>query len=556
MSSDTVRSEWLPSTLQALAVLTVGALLARLIFLGERVAHWDEGRVAYWILRYIETGEWSYSPILHGPFFVHVNEAVFGLLGPSDFSMRLIVAIVGGLAPLSAWLFREHLRDGEMLALGFFLAANPILLYYSRFMRNDLLLAAFMIAALGCFVRLLDTHNPTYLYAGVGLVALAFTTKENVLVYLVTWLGAAALLLDHRLFVARDRGLDWATELRVRARNAAEDAWRWKGHLLVAFVEFLAIIVYFYAPRAAGSSDPGFEKLAANPALLPAVVEEATVGSWQSFWSLWVNGPHQDHAYLPFLIDYLRTLEYGAIVLVTLAVVGFVVDRYRRGGPRDVVAFASYWGFVSILGYPLVTDIKAPWATIHAVAPLAIPAAVGLALLVRWGLEAYDDEDAVGVALVVLLVAILVGNVAATAVGAVYTDPTSQENELVQYVQPEPEMRATLEAMQTAVEGPGNPDVLFFGDGYGEDNWHDRLPLPWYIEKWDAERAVAVNRTVFEEKREDEWDGEIPAVVIVHPDDELAIESYLDGYERHERYMATHSKKVVVYIDTDRAGDG
>ena len=552
MSSDRVRNEWLPSTYQALLVLTVGALLARLVFLGERVAHWDEGRVAYWILRYMETGDWSYSPILHGPFFVHVNEVIFGLVGPSDYSMRLIVAIVGGLAPLSAWLFRERLRNREMLALGFFLAANPILLYYSRFMRNDVLLAVFMIAALGCFVRLLDTHSPVYLYAGVGLVALAFTTKENVLVYLVSWLGAAALLLDHRLFVARDRGLDWAGELRIRTRNAAEDAWRWRGHLLLVFVEFLAIVVFFYAPRAAGSSGPGLEKVVANPGMFPAVVYEATVGSWMSFWGLWVGGSHQDHSYLPYLIDYLRTLEYGAVVLVALAVVGFVADRYRRDGPRDVVAFASYWGFVSILGYPFVTDIKAPWATVHAVAPLAIPAAIGFALLVRWGLEAYDDDDTIGVTLVALLVLILVGNVAATAVDAVYTDPASDENELVQYVQPEPEMRATLNAVHAAIEQPGNPDVLFYGERYGEDNWHDRLPLPWYLEQWDAERVVATNQSELESKRDGEWGGEIPAVVITHESDEDSIRPYLEDYERHERYMATHSKKVVIYVDTDR----
>ena len=551
MSYDSNRLKLDSPVALSLVLLTAGALLARLVFLGERVAHWDEGRVAYWILQYAETGNWDYTPILHGPFFVHVNEFLFGLLGHSDGIMRLVVALVGGLLPLSAWLYREHLSDLEMVTLAFFFAANPILLYYSRFMRNDVLLAAFMLFGLGFFVRLVDTRRPAYLYAGVAMVALAFTTKENVIVYLVTWLGAAALLLDHRLFVARDRGMDWARELRIRLRNATEDAWRWRAHLLVAFVEFLAIIVFFYAPRAAGSDEPGLEKLASDPQLLPAVVREATIGSWQTFWSLWVNGPHQDHEYLSFLFDYLRTLQHGALVLVALAVVGFVVDRYTEGGPSDLVAFASYWGFVSILGYPLVTDIKAPWATVHAVAPLAIPAAVGLALIVRWGLEAFDDEDSVSVALVALLLLLLVGNVAATAVGSVYLHPEERENELVQYVQPEPAMGETLDAMHAAISGNDGPDVLFYGAEYGEDSWHDRLPIPWYLESWDAERVNAVNRTVLEEKLDGELDGELPPVVITDSSEEDEIEPYLDGYERHERFMATYQKKIVVYVETN-----
>jgi predicted membrane-bound mannosyltransferase len=145
-----------------------------------------------------------------------------------------------------------------------------------------------------------------------------------------------------------------------------------------------------------------------------------------------------------------------------------------------------------------------------------------------------------------------VGSVAATAVGAVYTDPASEENELVQYVQPEPEMRATLETMHAADEKPGNPDVLFYGETYGEDNWHSRLPLPWYVEQWDAETVVAANQSELEAKRDGEWDGEIPAVIVTHPSDESSVEPYLDGYERHERYMATHTKKVVVYVDAER----
>ena len=64
----------------AVAAATLLALLVRFAFLGDRVFHWDEGRVGYWILQYQATGEWEYRAIVHGPFLFHVNEFLFGVL--------------------------------------------------------------------------------------------------------------------------------------------------------------------------------------------------------------------------------------------------------------------------------------------------------------------------------------------------------------------------------------------------------------------------------------------------------------------------------------------
>jgi uncharacterized protein (TIGR03663 family) len=209
-------------TLAALLAVTALSLAIRLYGLGSRIAQWDEGRVAYWVLRYQETGAWEYRPIVHGPFLFHVDKWVFTLFGANDFTMRLVVAVVGGLLPLSAWLFREHLRRDELVALALVFAANPLLIYYSRFFRNDVLLAAFMVFSLGLFVRAYDTRAPKYLYGGAAMLALGFTTKENALVYPLCWLGAGALLLDHRLFRISERARRATASARDRARAATD----------------------------------------------------------------------------------------------------------------------------------------------------------------------------------------------------------------------------------------------------------------------------------------------------------------------------------------------
>ncbi|MFW5956068.1 MAG: flippase activity-associated protein Agl23, partial [Halorhabdus sp.] len=190
----------LDSPPRALALVVVLALVLRLAGLGVRVAHWDEGRVGYWILRTAATGHWEYRPIIHGPFVQHVTRWLIGVVGPSDFTMRFPVALIGSVLPLSALLFRTRLRDSETIALGLVLALNPLLLYYSRFMRSDLPVAAFSFVALGALVAAVDTDRRRYLHLAVISFALALTAKENSILYLLSWLGAGTAVLGAWIF--------------------------------------------------------------------------------------------------------------------------------------------------------------------------------------------------------------------------------------------------------------------------------------------------------------------------------------------------------------------
>ena len=165
----------------AVVAVVVAASAARFYRLGARTAHFDEGRVAYWVLDYAASGNVRYRPIIHGPFLQHVTEVVFGVLGPTDFSMRLVVAAVTGLFPLAALLLRERLRDVEVVALAALWAFTPVVLYYSRFVRGDPLVAAFAVTAFALFVRTVDTGRRRYFYAGVGFLA-----------------GSAAVVADYR----------------------------------------------------------------------------------------------------------------------------------------------------------------------------------------------------------------------------------------------------------------------------------------------------------------------------------------------------------------------
>ncbi len=568
----------------AVVAITLFGLLARLVFLGERIAHWDEARVGYWILNYLETGTFEYQPIIHGPFLQQVNRPIFAVFGANDFTMRVVVAVLGAALPLVALLLRHRLRNEETVALALFFAVNPVLLYYSRFMRSDIPLAVFMLFALGFFIRALDTRKFRYVHLGTLSLALGFTTKENVLIYLVTWVGALVLLADHRLFLERGIPDRWRDRLDFSPRNTVQSAlgrvrsgraaltpnggWtvrrlrRWIPHTLLAFFEFFVIIVYFYAPRTDGEQ-PGFNTLLAEPATLPAVVEEATIGSWNAFYSLWVGGGHQDHAYLPFLADYLETLALAAGALCVLAVVGFIVDRYSGGRPRDLVAFCFYWGFVSILGYPVITDIQAAWTTVHAIVPLAIPAAVGVGLLYRRGQRALVVDDKIAAGAVAVIFLIIIGQVTFVAVNTVYLHPQSEDNVLVQYAQPIDDIRPTIQDMAALSAQNEGTDVLIYGEYFVAETpgsrkpfctgekWFNLLPLPWYMNAHNMNVSCARTNATFENKTNES----APPVVIGLTADREYLAAHLEGYDQRIYVMRTQDTQktnTTFFVDESR----
>ena len=557
--------------LLVLAALAAVALALRLVALGERVMYYDEAWFGYWVLRFVDTGAWAYRPTLHGPFFARVNPSVFGLLGPSEFSGRLVVAGIGGLLPLVAWLFRERLRDAEVVALGALLALNPILLYYSRFMRKDLPLAAFMLLTLGLVVRFADTRRPRYLYGAALSLGLAFGTKESVLLWLLTWLGAGVLLVDRRLLVARTASPDGA---RAAARDlldrAAAGVRRWGHHVAGATLCFLVVVLYFYAPRAPAGGGPGlWNALGGQFGQLPAVVSGGTVDAAAALWDHWVTGYKQDHPYLPYLQDTLRTLAAGAPAVCVLAVVGFLHDRYVGDGPRDLVALGFYGGAASALGYPLANHFPVPWSTVHAVAPLAIPAAVGAVVALGWvhnGARDLLDGPAgvpalrgglVGVAVVALVV-----SSALTGATATYLEPHESPkhlpgetadggSELVYYAQPPASLRRGTDAIAAAAASGGDDlDVLYVGDALAGDEsamdrppetgaWYARMPLPWYTEATGAD--------VESVRQASEIRGR-PPVVVATPDAASQVAEELPTYRSFDQPLDDAGDRSVVFF--------
>ncbi|PSP71053.1 TIGR03663 family protein [Halobacteriales archaeon QH_8_67_27] len=549
--------------------LVVAGALVRLVLLGARVAHYDEGRVGWWALYFLESGQFEYRYIIHGPLVQHVNKFVFAGLGANDFTLRLFVALVGALLPLSALLFREHFERNEIVGAAFFLALNPLLVYYSRFFRSTLLAAAFAFVAFGLVVRAYDEWSVRYVHAAVVFVALAFTAKENAAVYLLVWIGASALLLDQALFrTGGDRsGFERVRDRinRFDRRPAVEYLADFVWHLAVAVVLFLAVTLYFYAPREPSAEAVGFWQAVGNPALFPDLFGR-TLDDVVEGYSYWFGGTTDAgcrkeniiDAYLCFLGQELQAIAQAAFALVAMALVGFLAERYGRANQRNVVLFCAYWGFVSILGYPLGTDIANAWIAVNALVPLALPAGVGLALVVDRARDSlHGDSVRFGVTVFVLL--LIAGYMGLAMAEGVYLDPASEENELVQYAQPADDFRPAMSVLRDHAADHEGTDVLVVGSSYVRDSPRsggieprcssigDTLPLQWYIEAYGAQGDCIGSA---EEASQQLESGSVDPLLVVAPQRlQNDLGPALGGYEAEVHGLRTYGSKAVFFVD-------
>ena len=178
----------------AYATLVLASLAARLWDLGSRAMHHDESLHALYSYNLSVGDGYQHNPMMHGPFQMEATAGIFLLLGDSDFTARLLYALAGtALVGLPFFLRRRLGRTGALLAATM-LAASPAMFYFSRFARNDILVAVWTLGLVIVVWRYLDEGKTRYLYWASGLLALAFATKESA--YVITTILGSYLLVE------------------------------------------------------------------------------------------------------------------------------------------------------------------------------------------------------------------------------------------------------------------------------------------------------------------------------------------------------------------------
>ena len=119
--------------------------ISRLWALGARVMSHDESlHVHYsWLLA---TGKgFVHNPMMHGPFLFEATALMNVLFGASDFTSRLVPVILGVFVAIFVpQLLKQWLGRFGTLAASILLLISPFVLYYSRYIRHDMQVIAWL----------------------------------------------------------------------------------------------------------------------------------------------------------------------------------------------------------------------------------------------------------------------------------------------------------------------------------------------------------------------------------------------------------------------------
>ncbi|MCG3199385.1 MAG: Virginiamycin B lyase [bacterium] len=166
--------------------MVILVLVTRFAQLGWQGFHHDESIHSFyaWKIANEGPGTYKYNPVYHGPFLYHWGAIFFtGLkktfLHDTDASARAPYATIGVWLALGFLLLGKRLGWGTCLLVSGLLTLSPVVTYFSRFARDDVYMAGWLVGQIAFGSLYLWTGKVRHLTLVAFFLALAYCTKEN-----------------------------------------------------------------------------------------------------------------------------------------------------------------------------------------------------------------------------------------------------------------------------------------------------------------------------------------------------------------------------------------
>ena len=169
----------------AYALLFLVGLGMRLVRLGDQAVHHDESLHGYFGYQIAIGNEYEHSPLTHGMFLFELIAGIFFLFGDSEFTLRLGMVLFGSALILVPLLLRKQLGDVGALLTSVMLTFSPALFYFSRFARNDILMAVFIALLVVAMWRYVEERRYRWFYISAAVLGLSMATKESAYIFVV-----------------------------------------------------------------------------------------------------------------------------------------------------------------------------------------------------------------------------------------------------------------------------------------------------------------------------------------------------------------------------------
>jgi uncharacterized protein (TIGR03663 family) len=430
--------------LVAAGYVLIAAAALRLIALGLKPMHHDEGVNGFFLMNLLRHGVFQYNPEnYHGPtlYFLTLPLAfVADKLGALDSLVLRLVTVAFGVG--TVWLvllLRRYVGAFGALAGAALVAVSPACVFYSRYYIHEAPFVFFTLGIVVAALKFYETGAASYLLLASASAAMLFATKET------AFISAGTLALAWACAFA------WVYLAGgARARNRAESGlakFVSGGQAPLAVLGSLALFAFLWV------------------LFYSSFFTYSKGVFWDSFkaFDLWsktgMSAFHEKPAY-----TYVKWLFEEESPVLLLAGAGTLAALFERRKNRFAV-FACAWAFGLLAAYSII-KYKTPWLVLSFVVPMCVAGGYFVQCLARRGRAWRTAALAVaGVAVAVCLYQTVVLNFLKyddDSYPYVYSHTRREAVEMVREVERAGERAGTKEPAVSIASG---------------EYW----PLPWYF---------------------------------------------------------------------------
>ena len=560
----------------AIAVIAVVGFLIRLVELGERPMHADEGWDAIFSWKVLNGVFEGYDPVYHGPLRFYFTAVIYWLFGESNATARLLAVLAGTATIVLPWFLRSQFGRGVTLIACSILAFSPSILYMTRLGREDAPTMFITLAIMVVVIRFMDRPRMLLPLLFAFLFAAGLAVKETLFISVFIF-GSFFLALLAEQAVARSAAVPSRSQKRSakqrstpKRRHANVLGWRvqvnergdglkWGWMLpaglvpmLVAFIIgthvsvfiplgfygiFLVFAILRYTSIRQVWNLPVMQIVRRIPAWVWALAVVVFLFVLGLCFTVWFNAPgdffdvftegftHWAGAQGRNRDDqnwhyYLYMIILNEYFVTLLAVIGSI-RIFRK--PSFAGKFFVWTALATLISYSWA-DERFPWLMLHPMVPMSILAGFG-------ALSLWDLRRKQYMPLIVLVLAILVSTTLYRSFTMNYVDqrsPLEMVTQLEQTEEYETAVERITKLIDYSVESDESPLYLTI-------DHFEIQPALWYFRDYISSRYSGFSSEYagFLEITE-LVDDQCPCDLIIWVDTDLAVDQ--DSGEIIERY--------------------